>query len=647
MLVNIQSLINKLSKNINTVTVLKEAIVNSIQANATRIDLVFKLDADILENGSILSMNIFDNGDGFTEENIKSFSTYGSDHKLKDGCKGIGRITYLKIFKKVILTSFCKNKNNTDVCVSLDFTPQFTQNSFKIEDGKQDEWWKTHLHFEKPYKQKNLDIKLIRDDIYYHLLPLLFLKKEKNIQIQFYAEDRNGEYVIYDNFTITTQNLPALEKKNFEVGPLKLSFTLSYHFKKIEKNESTNDIIKAFYCANKRTVMPFSKLMSLTPIKNVMTIFLLESSLLDERVNDERNEFNIDKKNPDLEAQISWVDINENLKNILNEIIDTNFPEIKEKKRAFLEEIAKGYPYLIGFLDKREAIGGVFEEDDFIKNAENKYSQEKLSLRKNLLKNKGKPEDNLQKTRNFASLELTQYIQFRDYILQQFTELTKPTTLEKEIHNLFIPQKKTASRTSPLPLKENNLWILDDKFMSYNYLQSDKEIKEFLSEVNLLSQKSTNAEINIKDKELHSRPDIAIYFDSKLEKFDSESAKRAVLIEFKRPIADYKNAGINQLSHYSKVLTDYGVNEMYMYLISEIDNAFEDELRTTYGFAPIFSPKGKIYQRSYLPHRNAHIQVMSLEAVIENAKARNHTFMEVINKDLSRQLSIITNKQMS
>ena len=48
---------------------------------------------------------VTDNGVGFTNENIKSFETLDSDYKLDQGCKGIGRLLWLKAFKQVEITS--------------------------------------------------------------------------------------------------------------------------------------------------------------------------------------------------------------------------------------------------------------------------------------------------------------------------------------------------------------------------------------------------------------------------------------------------------------------------------------------------------------------------------------------------------------
>ncbi len=347
-------------------------------------------------------------------------------------------------------------------------------------------------------------------------------------------------------------------------------------------------------------------------------IFLLESPVLDKYVNDERNEFEINKTNPDLETQLTWNNINQKLEDTLNEIINSKFPGIKEKKSTLLKRIAEEYPYLVDFLDTKDVIGGVFKEDPFIEGAEKKYLKRKLAFRKTLREGKGIPKENLQKAQNFASLELTQYIQFRDNILNEFSKLLTPTTLEKEIHNLFIPQHCTADKALPLPLKKNNLWILDDNLMSYSYLQSEKKIKEFISKVKLLLPASEKD-----NKELRSRPDIALYFDS-------DNGNRAVLIEFKSPTADYKNSGVSQLMYYAQTLQRAGVTEMYLYLIAEVDDPYEKVLLITNNFTKVFSPEGKYY-RCYWSEFNACVQVMSLCTILNNAKLRNNTFMDIIN----------------
>lgn len=58
---------------------------------------------EALEN--ITGFKITDNGIGFDDANLQSFQTLDSDHKTDKGCRGVGRLLWLKAFKKVSVTS--------------------------------------------------------------------------------------------------------------------------------------------------------------------------------------------------------------------------------------------------------------------------------------------------------------------------------------------------------------------------------------------------------------------------------------------------------------------------------------------------------------------------------------------------------------
>lgn len=101
---------------------LYEAIVNSIQSIHQRVD---KEELDSIKNGlieiiidrdssptmidnwetDIENITIKDNGIGFNDENYKSFNTYASDFKKSLGCKGVGRMIWLKAFNNVHVKS--------------------------------------------------------------------------------------------------------------------------------------------------------------------------------------------------------------------------------------------------------------------------------------------------------------------------------------------------------------------------------------------------------------------------------------------------------------------------------------------------------------------------------------------------------------
>jgi hypothetical protein len=101
-----------------------EAVVNSIQAieekgNLNSGSIVLEIIrkpqqlmkgegfSDIL--GDITGFTIEDNGAGFSDKNIESFNTLDSDHKIDKGCKGIGRLLWLKAISKVEIYSTFKD----------------------------------------------------------------------------------------------------------------------------------------------------------------------------------------------------------------------------------------------------------------------------------------------------------------------------------------------------------------------------------------------------------------------------------------------------------------------------------------------------------------------------------------------------------
>ena len=95
---------------------LYEAIVNSIQSiSQSQISNGYvhvKIERentpslfDYTWETDIENIVITDNGIGFTDDNFKSFNTYASDFKKMLGCKGVGRMIWLKAFNSVEIHS--------------------------------------------------------------------------------------------------------------------------------------------------------------------------------------------------------------------------------------------------------------------------------------------------------------------------------------------------------------------------------------------------------------------------------------------------------------------------------------------------------------------------------------------------------------
>lgn len=94
---------------------LYEAVINSIQsiedANISngKIEIVIEREKQMnffeQWETDVENIVINDNGIGFNDDNYNSFDTYASEFKIQKGCKGVGRMMWLKAFCEVSVES--------------------------------------------------------------------------------------------------------------------------------------------------------------------------------------------------------------------------------------------------------------------------------------------------------------------------------------------------------------------------------------------------------------------------------------------------------------------------------------------------------------------------------------------------------------
>lgn len=71
----------------------------------------------------ILGFSITDNGAGFNSKNMESFETLDSEYKSKQGCRGVGRLLWLKAFESVNVSSVFKEDSGNSFSRRFSFTP--------------------------------------------------------------------------------------------------------------------------------------------------------------------------------------------------------------------------------------------------------------------------------------------------------------------------------------------------------------------------------------------------------------------------------------------------------------------------------------------------------------------------------------------
>ena len=114
MSINLKRIVHDdVSNSLTMFHILCEALMNSLHANANNITCrLLSLQDTLKEDNSEIccklvdEIEVEDNGCGFDDDNFISFKTYRSDYKAQLGCKGIGRLSFLKLFSDVRYESY-------------------------------------------------------------------------------------------------------------------------------------------------------------------------------------------------------------------------------------------------------------------------------------------------------------------------------------------------------------------------------------------------------------------------------------------------------------------------------------------------------------------------------------------------------------
>ena len=637
---------------------LYEGIVNSFQAGASNVKINFTL-----ENDYVVGYKIEDDGEGYTNANIESYLELWSEHKIEQGALGSGRILCLKVFDHVITKSqtidSVNQENNKEEAhyVTMDFNRNFTANTIKdiapkIQPAERSftitEYKNINEEYISTYKKEKepFDLEKMKENIFIKLLPMFIrlYKEEKDFSItinELNWLDKNNlqkEFKEYDfeekTFTIS-KDLSVYNIGNEDIkDEQKFNFTLLYRIK-----EDKNEKLEQFFGASDRYITGFKKGARLDNLPQGHSgIFCLTSPYLDDRVKDSRNEFNIHETNPSKDTPVVFMDIKNELKKLLNEILLEKFPETKQEFMDRKELAVEKFPHLSRFIKKIDSL--TMSESDMLKQAEKEFIAETKLARKEVVnftekikKDKNFDEKAYQEiTRHFTQVgqeQLADYIGYRQTIIDMLLEIHDETTKdgkrfdESDIHNLFMPQYETSDTSFHYA---NNVWIFDDKFMSYNYAASDNTIAKIVSDVTGKSKKE------ILKFQRNKKSDLVMLYSNPEDEY-----KDVLIIEFKR-----LNAGINEKEKALTQLKKYpyfieqnidNIRSIFAYTIIDIDEEFETTLTKIEGFHKnSFGDKeNKISSfYKYNDEVKAHINVVSFKQIIEDANKRNKVFLDIL-----------------
>lgn len=601
-----------------------EALANALDAGASQIKI--EIDIKGFDKPNTLNIIIEDNGNGFTDQNFKKFSTLLL--KEDEHHKGLGRLVYLRYFSNVHIESVFSEKRKR----VFDFNDDFHGNS-EISPLETPINNYTKLSFTcfrntrlKSYD--NLIPERIRENFLKQFMPRLYAMKQQGkdfqLSIRLTTEETNPEKKFYSgNAILTLNDLPKLQEIKIEDKSLDLFHTEFSMLYLVEQNWEEKPITAI--CVDGRA-FELQLLKDAVIPSGTHAIFLLQSSFFDSKVDDSRQELSLDPKD---QAIIEDIFVDK-----ISEVLNLNVPAIVERNQETQKRLSARYPHLTGFFGKNSI--GLIDEDKSVFRAQEAFFKEQ----KEILCADELTEEQYNRSLNHATRILTEYILYRNLIIKKLGGMRKEHP-EAKIHDLIVPmQREFSSENLFDEMYNNNAWLLDDKYMGYRSILSDKNIQELIEKI------SDEEELQSNDL----RPDIAFVFSDDIETVNHPVD--VVIVELKKKGLGYLDnmRVVDQIKQRARRLVSLYPNKiqrMWFFGVIEFDKEVRLEVKENH-WIKLYST-GELYYKEIetIPvdkdlnqlSENAvpvFVMLMSFEALWQDAKTRNETFLNILKAGIQR-----------
>lgn len=626
----------------NSLMPIFEAITNSLQSlyESYEQDWIKKGYVNIflyLDENYPTDIEIEDNGIGFNKVNFDSFLTFDSAHKLAIGGKGIGRFSWLKVFKEAHITSvFVENgiKYKREFDFLLEDTPVQNHTIKEVSDKEVVRTVIKLREMKSEYRSRfPSQMETVLRKVLIHFLPSL-IAASPSIKILSENQDSSD---IKEIFSANSFNIQEQKIETEKYGTL--------YLKNMFLDKKCLDAKQGhcvFLSANNRIVTEHKLNNQLGLLNNctyeehsVFYTGVVTGKYLDEAVFGERSSLNLPE---DVQNEIFKLVVD----TLKDKYLQQQIEELLTEKTKNIENIIKRYPRFQHMVkNPREwaeklALSSQKDEDivkelsiyDHRENnkmakeikeitSDNGYTEEELN---------SKLTETINKIADVNKSNLAEYVAKRKVILDilqsrlAYEDQEKKTKFKEEaIHKIICPMRVTSE---DINIKEHNLWIINDSLSFYKFIASDKQIKTFLN-----------------DSSSEDRPDLALF--NGCISF-SKSNDPIVIIEFKRPerddYTDEENP-ITQIYNYIDEFREKKVRKangtiirqitndtaFFCYVICDITDKLDKILSRENLHIPLVGKRGFF---GYNSNYHAYIEIIDFQELIDDATNRNNFFFE-------------------
>lgn len=581
-----------------------EAVANALDAEATEINISINMKA--ANKPETLQVEISDNGLGFTDERYKKFSNLFDVDESSH--KGLGRLVYLCYFDEVEVVSYYEKVKKR----KFEFNEGFKANDFEasiVEERTSGTTFKMSGYaLQKVAKNEYINVKYLKEKIQQEFYSRLFLLKEQKQEITINIITNIDNYK--NQSILKNTDIPKFTTVELESAVNLIDkFYLHYSIEEVEYDKTS---LVAAVSVDDRTIKVDIVADENIP-KGFSMVFLLFSDYFNGKVDASRQNLTLSKN--------ELKDIQTIFRKKVASLIEEAIPKIKTRNTETKNDLIRKFPHLSGYFDSNNI--GYVAKNEILKKAQDEF----FKSQKELLEATSLTDEQYEKSIEMSSRALTEYILFRQLTIDKLQKIDKSDE-EATIHNLIVPQYRNFKKSNlTSDLYQNNAWILDDKYMTYENVLSDNQMKDL---IDVITEGETSDDDN-------GKPDIALIFSSD---FSEDKKVDVVIVELKKKGITLENTMVVEtqlLSRARKLMKQCKnkIQRIWFYGIVEFNDDLENHLRGEY--KELFS-KGRLY---YKP-TNVFIQadpeirlpigifIMNLDSVIEDANARNSTFLNLI-----------------
>ena len=590
-----------------------EAVANAFDANASVIDIDININS--FTEPDTLIITIKDNGDGFTDERFDKFSMLLEIDDLKH--KGLGRLVYLNYFKNVEVTSKYNGKRRKFI-----FNDNFKGHSTveNIENATHGSILKFYDFCGDRIKTYDyLEPEYLKSLLMIQFLPNLFsmkLKREPivmNISLcTLYEEPLHG--FVNKKVTLTLDDLPELKPHKIETKDLDLFSSVTVHYSIRDTSRQIAPLTAI--CADNRTIRIEIVNPESMPVDKEL-IFIIESEFFNGKSDNSRKGIALEPCDMAIVQRV--------FRKAINEILLKEIPEINNRNEKLLLQLQETYPHLSGYFG--DDYVGYALKAELIKHAQNIFFNEQRIV----LESQTMDDEKYKKSIEISARLLAEYVLYRSKIIDKLKNVSDSDS-EATIHNIIIPRFAEFTQSDVIEDNySNNAWLLDDKYMSYSTILSDREMGELI--------KAISDEDSIKDDK---RPDIAIVFSNNPK---LNTGVDVVIVELKKKALDLarKEEVISQLKQRARKLLQYypkSIQRVWFYGIVDFDDEFIRSLKEE-KYIELYSKDTCYYkEHSIMPEIGSNVMIpiglfiLSYKALIEDAESRNGTFLKILKEGI-------------